>query len=148
MQVRFPRELCALAIRACLRAAPSSAAACYFELFRQPGRLKATMTVIPFRTREPGLRQRRSGFDAPDLGGPAIRPRHPVTDLSAFERLPGADDYRHRMFVNTLAFAFAVVLVIAGLWLVTSMERMQTLQDCALVGRHNCAPVDVRSLSR
>jgi hypothetical protein len=67
----------------------------------------------------------------------------PVDDLAKFERGEGADDYRHRMIVNIVAFVFVVALIGAGLWLADTMARMQKDQDCVLSGRRGCSPVEV-----
>lgn len=70
--------------------------------------------------------------------------RSPVADLAKYERAPGgADDYRHRMVVNLVAFVFVVALIGAGLWLADTMVRMRHDQDCVLSGRRGCTPVEV-----
>ncbi len=38
----------------------------------------------------------------------------PVEDLAKYERDESVDDYRHRMIVNVVAFAFIVALIGAG----------------------------------
>jgi len=67
----------------------------------------------------------------------------PVEDLAKYERDESADDYRHRMIVNVVAFAFVVVLIGTGLWLADTMARMRKDQDCVLSGRRGCTPVEV-----
>jgi hypothetical protein len=67
----------------------------------------------------------------------------PVEDLAKYERDESADDYRHRMIVNVVAFAFIVVLIGAGLWLADTMAQMRRNQDCVLSGRRGCTPVEV-----
>ena len=67
----------------------------------------------------------------------------PVDDLSKFERGEDADDYRHRMIVNLIAFVFVVALIGAGLWLADTMAKMRRNQDCVLSGRRGCTPVEV-----
>jgi len=74
-------------------------------------------------------------------GPPAAPP--PVDDLAKFERGEGADDYRHRMTVNIVAFVFVIALIGAGLWLADTMARMRKDQDCVLSGRRGCSPVEV-----
>jgi len=64
-------------------------------------------------------------------------------DLSKFERGSEPDDYRHRMIVNAVAFAFVVVLSCAGLWLADSLAELRRNQDCVLSGRANCVPIEV-----
>jgi hypothetical protein len=77
------------------------------------------------------------------------RPAEPpaIGDLSRFER-DGQDDYRHRMIVNALAFAVCIFLVVAGVWLATTLAQMRKDQDCVLSGRKGCTPVDVPVRSR
>lgn len=67
----------------------------------------------------------------------------PVEDLAKYERSEGADDYRHRMIVNVLAFLFVIGLIGAGIWLADTMARMRKDQDCVLSGRRGCTPVEV-----
>jgi hypothetical protein len=79
-------------------------------------------------------------------GGPALA--SPVSDLAKFERSVGRDDYRHRMVVNAIALAFTVLLAAAGIWIAESMAVMRKNQDCALMGRRNCSPVEVPATDR
>lgn len=76
-------------------------------------------------------------------GRPAPPPPEPVKDLAKYQRSEGADDYRHRMIVNVVAFLFVAALIGAGLWLADTMARMRKDQDCVLSGRRGCAPVEV-----
>jgi hypothetical protein len=94
--------------------------------------------VVPLRPRPP-----RAGND-----NQRSRPA-PVGDLTSFERTGDhSDDYRHRMLVNGVAFAFCLFLVIAGVWLVTTLAQMRKDQDCVLSGRRGCTPVEVPVRSR
>ena len=67
----------------------------------------------------------------------------PVEDLSKYARHETPDDYRHRMTVNIVAFAFVAVLALIGYWLADTMATMRKNQDCVLTGRKGCTPVDV-----
>ena len=68
----------------------------------------------------------------------------PVSDLKEYERRPDEpDDYRHRMIMNGLAFAATVVLIVAGIWIADVIAHMRKNQDCVLIGRPGCTPVDV-----
>jgi hypothetical protein len=67
----------------------------------------------------------------------------PVSDLAKFEQGREQDDYRHRMIVNAVALAFTLVLAAAGIWIAESMATMRKNQDCALMGRKNCSPIEV-----
>lgn len=67
----------------------------------------------------------------------------PVEDLTKYERAEDPDDYRHRMIVNALTFAFVVALIGAGYWLADTMATMRKNQDCVLSGRSGCTPVEV-----
>lgn len=66
-----------------------------------------------------------------------------VEDLTKYERDGAADDYRHRMIVNAIAFVFVIGLIAAGLWLADTMAAMRKNQDCVLSGRRGCTPVEV-----
>jgi hypothetical protein len=83
------------------------------------------------------FRRNRAGARTPVTALP------PVDDLAKYEQGTEADDYRHRMMVNMVAFVFVIVLIGAGLWLADTMARMRKNQDCVLSGRRNCSPVEV-----
>ena len=99
--------------------------------------------VILFRTRaraaSPGPKP--ASQDEPGLTSP-------VSDLAKFERSQEQDDYRHRMIVNAIALAFTVLLAAAGIWIAESMAVMRKNQDCVLMGRSSCSPVDVPTTDR
>ncbi len=67
----------------------------------------------------------------------------PVNGLAKYERGEGDDDYRHRMKMNALALAFTVLLMAAGIWLVSKLADLRKAQDCVLSGRTNCALVEL-----
>jgi hypothetical protein len=85
--------------------------------------------VIGFRHRQPIVNSRTSP--------------PPTDDLAKYERSDSADDYRHRMVVNVVAFFFVIGLIAAGLWLADTMAAMRKNQDCVLSGRRGCTPVEV-----
>ena len=64
-------------------------------------------------------------------------------DLAAFEEEDGHIDYRHRMLMNVIAVLIVSVLITAGVWIADTIAAMQKVQDCALQGRQNCAPIEV-----
>lgn len=66
-----------------------------------------------------------------------------VEDLSKYAHSETPDDYRHRMAVNAVVFAFVVVLAVIGYWLADTMATMRKNQDCVLTGRRGCTPVAV-----
>ena len=86
-------------------------------------------------TRVLRFRHRRSD----EVAGPG----EPVDDLKQYENDGGADDYRHRMLVNAAAVVLVAALIGTGLWIANTMADLRKNQDCALQGRHNCAPVEV-----
>ena len=88
------------------------------------------------------FRQRGSTFARP-LPQPS-----PVEDLGKYEGNDGSDDYRHRMKMNAAGFAFALLLVVAGVWIADTMAEMRKNQDCVLTGRRGCTPVEVPVKSR
>jgi hypothetical protein len=38
---------------------------------------------------------------------------------------------------------FLVALVLSGVWLMNTLRDMGQMQDCAMQGRRNCAPIEV-----
>jgi len=48
----------------------------------------------------------------------------PVADLTKYEFPDRDDDYRHRMIVNVFAFAYAILLIIAGVWIASMMAHI------------------------
>jgi len=67
----------------------------------------------------------------------------PVDDLAAFEEEDRHIDYRHRMVMNVIAVVIVSVLISAGVWIADTIADMQKVQDCALQGRQNCAPIEL-----
>jgi hypothetical protein len=79
---------------------------------------------------------------------PTPRPS-PVEDLAKFERLPEEPgEYRHRMLMNVLALMVTVLLVVVGIWIADVMAQMRKNQDCVLMGRPGCTPVQAPPLQR
>jgi hypothetical protein len=89
--------------------------------------------VVSFRPRHPRARNDNHRWPR------SLQP--PVDDLSKYERDREADDYRHRMANNLLAFLVLCVIVYCGIWLANTMAEMQAGLDCSLTGRTNCAPI-------
>jgi hypothetical protein len=83
------------------------------------------------------IRFRRHGAAQPSFSA-----RPPIAELSRYQRGNDVDDYRHRMIVNVIAFAFVVVLMGVGLWIADTMAVMRKNQDCVLSGRRGCTPVE------
>jgi hypothetical protein len=81
---------------------------------------------------------RRPGRHAPQGTAPSS-----PDDFSKFEQGAEADDYRHRMIVNVVAFIFIIGLIGVGYWLADTMAKMRKNQDCVLSGRRGCTPVEV-----
>ena len=67
----------------------------------------------------------------------------PVEDLGKYERANEPDDFRHRMKMNALAAAAVIVLIAVGIWIANTMAQMRKNQDCVLIGRPGCTPVNV-----
>ena len=44
-----------------------------------------------------------------------------------------------------IGLVVVVALVLGGLLLVRALQRMSRIQDCAMSGRSNCAPIDSHS---
>jgi hypothetical protein len=58
------------------------------------------------------------------------------------EREERIDD-RQRMRMNMIAAAIVVVLIGTGVWIADTISATGKLEDCALQGRTNCAPIDM-----
>jgi hypothetical protein len=96
--------------------------------------------VVPFR--RPGAP--RWPVVAP-RGGPV---RGPVPDLTKYEHADSGDDYRHRMTMNLLGLLVTILLIATGLWLADKIAELRKDQDCYLIGRRNCAPIEVPPIER
>jgi hypothetical protein len=71
-------------------------------------------------------------------------PSPQVPDLKKFESEPEEPgEYRHRMLMNALALAFTMLLVAGGIWIADYMGHVRKDQDCVLMGRPGCTPVNV-----
>ena len=70
-------------------------------------------------------------------------PEPPVQDLAKYQGKESTEEYRERMIVNVVAFAFIVALVGAGLWLADTMATLRKNEDCVASGRRNCVPIEV-----
>ena len=75
--------------------------------------------VIRFTPREGGLRVNRG---AERFIGNADPDPSPVPDLGRYQGRESSDEYRHRMMVNAVPFAFTSLLVVAGVWLAMMMS--------------------------
>jgi hypothetical protein len=76
--------------------------------------------VIRFRPRKGGSRVSRGGKN---LIGNADQDHSPVPDLSRYQGKESSDEYRHRIMVNAVAFAFTSILVVVGVWLALMMSH-------------------------
>lgn len=84
--------------------------------------------VLQFRPR-PGARlgrNRGSGLLWHEEAGYS-----PVPDFTKYEHTNDIDDYRHRMIVNVIAFVYVGMLVLAGVWLATSMAHAREIAAAA-----------------
>ena len=53
-----------------------------------------------------------------------------------------------RTIENAVMAGFFVVLVAAGIWLLSTMADVRKAQDCAAQGRRNCATIEVPERTR
>ena len=58
------------------------------------------------------------------------------------EKREPQEDEGNRARENAVLFGFFIVLVLAGVWLLTTMADIRKVQDCAAQGRRNCATID------
>lgn len=84
--------------------------------------------------------------DAP--GGAPNIVRFPAAQKSASgpdRRLPQGADGEEPLSTGALIGIgiFLVVLVLSGVWLMNTLRDMGKMQDCAMQGRRNCAPIEV-----
>jgi hypothetical protein len=63
------------------------------------------------------------------------------------EPIPPEDD-GNRKIENAVLLGFFVVLVSAGIWLLSTMADVRKVQDCAAQGRRNCATIAVPDRTR
>jgi hypothetical protein len=76
-------------------------------------------------------------------GRPIVKsPEPPVEDLAKYQGKESKEEYRERMTVNVVAFAFIIALVGAGWWLADTMATIRKTEDCAASGRRNCIPIE------
>jgi len=102
---------------------------------------QATGRIVLFPSRpSPDKARPRRGAGRADVHEAA------VDDLRKYERGTEADDYSRRMIINVAAFAFIVVLTLAGIWLAEQFALLQKNQECAFSGRKNCT--DINALIR
>jgi hypothetical protein len=97
-----------------------------------------TGRIVMFPTRaSPGkgmARQQEAGETTPDDAE--------VGDLRKYEHNAEPDDYTRRMVINVIAFAFIVMLTLAGIWIADQLALLSKHQDCVFFGRKNCTDVD------
>lgn len=70
------------------------------------------------------------------------RPARPAPVPAPQSPAPDPVDYRQRMWANLAATALAAVLIVVGVWLVTSLNHMRQTQDCIMMGLRNCGEID------
>jgi len=95
--------------------------------------------AFPARLSFAGKRVRRATGEKQGGAGKAGE----VADLRRYEQgREEPDDFPQRMKVNALAFAFIVLLTIAGVWLVDQLALLRKQSDCIANGRKNCVDVE------
>ena len=57
-----------------------------------------------------------------------------------------AEERSHRTFVNLVAAAFLLILAIAIVWVVKSLDDQRKFQNCLNAGRRNCVEVEHRGM--
>jgi hypothetical protein len=63
------------------------------------------------------------------------------------ETEPPEDD-GNRGIENAVLLGVFVVLVAAGIWLLTTMADVRKVQDCSAQGRRNCATIELPDRAR
>lgn len=59
-----------------------------------------------------------------------------------------ASESRESAVTLAVLIAFLVVLVGGGVWLMSTLRDISRMQDCAMQGRRNCAPIEVPARER
>ncbi len=59
----------------------------------------------------------------------------------SFKTDDDAQDVANRQTASLAGLAFALLLVVVGLFLVHTLRSKATVEDCLLSGRSNCAPL-------
>jgi hypothetical protein len=59
------------------------------------------------------------------------------------ERQP-EDDEQHRMTVNLAAIIVALIIVIAGFWLIMNLRDAVKSEECLMFGLRKCAKIEQR----
>jgi len=98
------------------------------------------------QTREPArvLKFRlRDDTAAPQRRQPDNDADEAIDDLAQYEQDDGEIDYRHRMMMNIIAVVIVALLVGVGVWIADTMADIQRIEDCAMQGRQNCAPIEI-----
>jgi len=78
-------------------------------------------------------------------GGPNIV-RFPAAQNSGAKRPAASSASDHEEPLSTGALigigVFLVALVVGGVWLMNTLRDISKMQDCAMQGRRNCAPIE------
>lgn len=98
--------------------------------------------VLRFR-----LRHRADPPGSGAANGPEDADTNSVDDLAQYEQDNDVVDYRQRMLMNVIAVVIVTALVGVGVWIADTIADMQKVQDCAMQGRQNCAPIEVEKKS-
>lgn len=66
-----------------------------------------------------------------------------MADLRRYEQGAEPDDFSHRMKINLIAFAFIVMLTVAGVWLADQLALLRKHSDCIFLGQKGCVISEV-----
>ena len=61
---------------------------------------------------------------------------------SAEEKPAAPEDQGNSSVENAVMLGFFAVLVVAGIWLLSTMADLRKIQDCAAQGRRNCQTIE------
>jgi hypothetical protein len=80
---------------------------------------------------------------------PSARDRAQMTErIEQPGPIHGASEPRERTVTLAALIAFLLALVGGGVWLMSTLRDVSRLQDCAMQGRRNCAPIEVPARER
>lgn len=103
------------------------------------GDVRTSGQILTFRQRRGAAPPRRPETVPEDYADDS------ADDLAQYEDEDTNVDYRHRMLMNIIAVVIVSCLVGVGVWIADTIADMEKVQDCAMQGRQNCAPIELPS---
>lgn len=99
---------------------------------------RASGQILTFRQRQPAPSRLSSRVPAVD----GVDDKS-IDDLARYEDEDANINYKHRMLMNVIAVVIVSMLVGVGVWIADTIADLEKIQDCAMQGRQNCAPIEL-----